>query len=136
MFVNYDPEVDIIDFSVRGRAVACSLYYDHDVVVNLGSEDGKDIIGVMLMCASSYLPLGKRGYDGKTDTLMMGRTTDTPELISECGDFVGYWQPDPEEERAGAYHYVIGVALKRASVHLAEVSAQIAGVPAIGVGGG
>ena len=128
MFVNYDPEFDIIDFSVRGRADSSSLLYDDDVVANLGAEDGRDVVGVLLLCASSYLPLGKRGYDAKTDTLTMGVTTDDPKLISECGEFVGYWDAESAEE--GELQIPIGVALKRASVHLAEVSARIAGVPA------
>ena len=79
MFVNYDPEFDVIDFSVRGRADSSSLLYDDDVVANLGAEDGRDVVGVLLLSASSYLPLGKRGYDAKTDTLDDGRNYGRPQ---------------------------------------------------------
>ena len=129
MRVDYDDEFHILRVDAASRAESSSLLYDDDVVVNVGTEDGRDIVGVEVWAAPTYFPLGKRGYDAKTDTLTMGRTTNDPELINECGDFVGYWQPDPKDAGPGAYHYAIGVALKRASVHLAEVSAQIAGVP-------
>ena len=65
---------------------------------------------------------------------MLGRTTDNPESITESGDFVGYWGPDqyfPDE-----YEVPIGVALKRASVHLAEVSRPDSGRAGVGVGRG
>ena len=128
MRVDYDDEFGVLRVDAAKRAVSSSLHDNVNIYVHMATEDGRDIVGFAIMGAGYYLPLGKRCYDGKTDTLTLGDTTDAPELISECGDFVGYWDAESAEE--GEYEIPIGVALKRASVHLAEVSAQIAGVPA------
>ena len=128
MRVDYDDEFDILRVDAARRAISYPLLHDDDVVVHLAAEDGKQIVGVEIWAALRYLPLGKDGYDANTDTLTMGRTTSNLKFIAECGDFTGYWEPDvnyPDE-----HPEAIGVALKRASVHLAEVSARIAGVPA------
>ena len=66
----------------------------------------------------TYIPLGL-GYDSETDTLIMGTKTNDPTLITETGDFIGYWKLD-EDDSNGARD-PIGVALKHASKHLAEV---------------
>ena len=128
MRVDYDDGFDILRVDAARRVISYPLLHDDDVVVHLATENGCEIVGVEIWAALRYLPLGKEGYDAKTDTLTMGRNTSAPEFITECGDFTGYWEPDvnyPDE-----HPEAIGVALKRASVHLAEVSAQIAGIPA------
>ena len=110
-------------------AVSASLLYASGVVLHLATEDGYDIVGVTVMGASAYLPLGNEGYDVETDTLLMGRSTTDSEYTTENGDIIGYWQLD-EYDPSDGYRDPIGVAIKRASVHLAAVSAELVGVPA------
>ena len=122
MRVRYDPEVDALRVTTETPEAVCESLWDpehHDVVVDLAAEDGLDIVGLDVMWASIYLPLGKRGYDAKTDTLLMGRATTEPELISENGDIIGYWERD-KDEPDGCLN-PIGVAINRASVHLGRV---------------
>ena len=130
MLVSYDDDVrvDILSVSSAVSDGSYELECDRGVVVHLANDEGREIVGFFIMGASHYLPLGKKGYDAKTDTLMLGKITDSPEFITQSGDFIGYWGPDPDFPDEP--NVPIGVALKRASVHLAEVSAQIAGVPA------
>ena len=95
----------------------------HDIVVDLATEDSCDIVGLDVMWASAYLPLGKKGYDPESDTLLMGRATSESELITKNGDIIGYWQMD--NDNPDGIPNPIGVAIKRASVHLAEVSEKM-----------
>ena len=67
--------------------------------------------------------MGKSGYDADTDTLTIGRTSADPELITRNGDLIAYWHSDKHEP--GGYRDPIGVAIRRASVHLAKVSEKI-----------
>ena len=127
-YVHYDDEVDALRITTDAfRVIAnsggtsSSLLYNDDVVVDLATEDGHDIVGLGVLCASLYLPLGKKGYDARTDTLLMGDSTSDPALITENGDFIGYWKADQDD--LDGYLDPIGVAVKRASVHLAEVMA-------------
>ena len=110
-------------------AVSASLLDASGIVLHLATKDGYDIVGVTVMGASAYLPLGNGGYDVETDTLLMGRSTSDPEHITENGDIIGYWQLD-EYDPSDGYRDPIGVAIRRASVHLAAVSAKLVGVPA------
>jgi hypothetical protein len=109
--------------------VSASLLDASGIVVHLATDDGYDIVGVTVMGASAYLPLGNGGYDVETDTLLMGRSTTDPKHITENGDIIGYWQLD-EYDPSDGYRDPIGVALRHASVHLAKVSAELVGVPA------
>jgi uncharacterized protein YuzE len=121
-YVQYDSEVDALRIATNsGGATSSSLWYNSDIVVDLATEDGQDIVGLGVLCASVYLPLGKKGYDAETDTLLMGDSTSDPALITENGDFIGYWKmyKDVEVEEFDP----VGVALKQASVHLAKVNA-------------
>ena len=126
-YVRYDNEIDALRVATdRVGATSSSLWHNSDIVVDLVTEDGHDIVGLGVMCASLYLPLGKKGYDADTDTLLMGDSTSDPALITENGDFIGYWkvfEGDPDGFRAP-----VGVAIKNASVHLAEVVAAPSGV--------
>ena len=103
--------------------VSDSLLDTPGVVVHIATQDGRDIVGVTVMGASAYLPLGNGGYDAETDTLLMGRSTTDPKHITENGDILGYWQLDKYDPSDG-YQYPIGVAIRRASVHLAKVSCE------------
>ncbi len=103
--------------------VSASLLEDPGIVLDLATEDGQEVVGVEILGISAYVPLGKNGYDADTDTLTMGRPTTDPELITENGDLIGYWHADKHEP--GGYQDPIGVAIRRASVHLAKVSEKI-----------
>ncbi len=75
------------------------------------------------MGASAYLPL-KEGYDAETDTLLLGKRTDSPDLVTETGYFVGYWKshrglPDGLVDP-------VGVLIWDASKHLLPVYASFA----------
>ncbi len=85
-------------------------------VVELNGDDRR-VIGVIIQHAEPYVTLEK-GYDAGMDTLTIGKTTDDPDLISENGDFVGYWQPEADDP--GTLE-PIGVALRNASEHLGKV---------------
>ena len=126
MRVRYDPEVDALRVTTDTPGVVSASLLDPEydsVAVDLATEDGCEIVGLDVIWASTYLPLGKRGYDPGADTLLMGRSTCNPELITENGDLVGYWHVDKHEP--GGYRDPIGVAIRRASVHLAKVSEKM-----------
>ena len=126
MKVHYDDDADVLHITTEKRvATAASLLDDPNVAVELATEDGHDIVGLIVMWASSYV---RSEHDAETDTLLIGETAHDPELITENGDLVAYWQVD--EEDPDGYRDPIGVAVRRASVHLAAVSAELAGVPA------
>lgn len=126
MRVRYDPEVDALRITTDTPGVVSASLWDPEydsVAVDLATDDGCEIVGLDVIWASTYLPLGKNGYDADTDTLTMGKTTTDPELITENGDLIGYWHADRHEP--GGYRDPIGVAIKRASVHLAKVSEKM-----------
>ena len=124
MRVRYDHKEDILRLITETPdATSASLLDDPGIAVELATEDGHEIVGVTVLGMSAYLPLGNRGYDAETDTLTMGRTAADPELITRNGDLVGYWQVDKCD--ADGFRDPIGVAIKRASVHLASVSAKM-----------
>ena len=100
-------------------ATSSSLLDDPDIVVDLSEPEGHDIVGLGIMWASGYLPL-KKGYDPEADTLLLGQQITSPRLITENGDFVGYWQP--YEDEPDAFMDPVGVLLRNASKHLAVVT--------------
>ena len=120
MRVYYDKEADVllVRTSVQS-ATSASLLHDPDIVVDLSEPEGHDIVGLSVMWASGYLPL-KKGYDPEADTLLLGLQTTSPGMITENGDFVGYWQP--YEDEPDGFMDPVGVLLRNASKHLAAVS--------------
>ena len=117
MRAKFDREANVLRIASGAPvATASSLVDDLDIAVELATADGHDIVGLIIIGASAYLPLGP-GYDAKTDTLLLGEKTDDPNLITKCGDFVGYWQVDELEPEG--FRDPMGVAIQRASVHLA-----------------
>ena len=123
MRANYDKEANVLRLTMDVQAVtAASLLDDPGIVIDLSASEGHDIIGLVIMGASAYLPLG-RGYNPSTDTLLLGTKTNDPGLITENGDFIGYWQvydDDPSE-----FMDPVGVAIRNASKHLARVIASL-----------
>ena len=123
MRVTYDEEADVLYFyypdCIQGAAEV--FRRGPDVAVFPDLPHGYGITAVEVLGGSAYLPLGN-GYDADLDILTIGETTDDPALISENGDFVGYWEID-EDDPEGARDS-IGVAIRRASIHMAQVSAS------------
>lgn len=130
MRVSHDthPQVDILYFSTGMPDVGgFDILTSPGVIVFIGTEDGHDIVGVEIIGGSAYLPLGKKGYDAKTDTLMLGEKGVKPDLITKNDDFVAYWQVDEEFPDEG-FLTPIGVEIRHVSVHLAEVLATPSGI--------
>ena len=120
MRVIYDREANVLRIITdTPAATAASLLDDPGVAVELATDDGHDIVGLILMGASAYIPPGE-SYDAASDTLLLGRKTTTSGMITENGDFVGYWQP--YEDEPDAFMDPVGVLLRNASKHLAAVS--------------
>ena len=71
----YDPESDALFLSTGEKAaIAHSLDPEWWVVLSFAAEDAyADIVSLELLDVSAYLPLGKRDYDQRTDTLLLGR---------------------------------------------------------------
>ncbi|MCY3637943.1 MAG: DUF2283 domain-containing protein [Chloroflexi bacterium] len=123
MRVSHDthPQADILYFSTGTPDVGGSdILTAPGVVVFVGAEDGHDIVGIEIIGASAYLPLGKKGYDAKTDTLMLGEKCAKPDLITQNDDFVAYWRVDKEFPDVG-FLEPVGVAIKNASAHIANM---------------
>ena len=121
--VIFDQYVDVLRV-MSGQPVndTASLARGPDAAVDLGTEDGYDVVGFQVIGASAIIPFGQ-GYNAEADILTIGSTCDDPDLISENGEFVGYWEsPGP-----GEVHDPIGVSLCNASKHLALVLASRAG---------
>ena len=112
----YDKDVDVLRLLTdEDEATSSSLLGLEEVVVDLDA-DGSQVVGLMVMGASAYLPLGKRGYDPRTDTLTLGTVVDDPAKVTHNANIVTYWQPDRYEPDTGVEP--VGVAIKQASKHL------------------
>ena len=127
MKIRYDHASDALSISMGKSSVISEALWDPEyqgIVVDFAKEDSYDFVGIEVLGLSGYLPLGKRGYDPKSDTLLMGRMPAPcvkPELIIENGDIAVYWQTVDDDDADGIPHPV-AVAVKRASVHLAKVN--------------
>ena len=124
MQVSYDEQDDVLFMreGEPGETCAGLLSTSGLVAVELATEDGHDVIGIVAIGASGYMSPWK-GYDAEHDILTIGETTDDPAFITENGEFVGYWQPydgDPND-----FWDPIGVAIRHASKHLAPVLARL-----------
>lgn len=130
MKVRYDHVSDALSITVGKSSVTSEALWDPEyqgIVVDFAKEDSYDFVGIEVLGLSGYLPLGKRGYDPRSDTLLMGRKLAPgvePELIIENGDIVVYWQTVEDDDADGVPHPV-AVALKRASVHLAKAEGSM-----------
>lgn len=119
----YDKEVDVLRLLTgEDEATSSSLYDDIDIVVDLDKNEER-VLGLMIIGASTYLPLGKRGYDAETDTLTLGTVATEPALITRNADFITYWMKDRYE--GDDTLDPIGVAVKHASKHLAPLSKEV-----------
>ena len=129
MKVRYDHVSDALSITVGKSSVISEALWDPEyqgIVVDFAKEGSYDFVGIEVLGLSRYLPLGKRGYDHKSDTLLIGRTPAPdvePELIIENGDIAVYWQTVDDDDDDGGPHPV-AVAVKRASIHLGKVNNQ------------
>ena len=120
MLVSYDQQVNVLRISTdTPAATAASLLDDPGIAVELATADGHDIVGLIVMGASAYVPFGE-AYNAETDTLLIGRKTGDPKLTIENGDIVGYWKVD--EDDPDGFRDPIGIAIKHASKHFAGIS--------------
>ena len=120
MLVSYDQQANVLRVTTdTPAATAASLLYDPWIAVELATADGHDIVGIIIMGASAYIPFGK-AYSAETDTLLLGRKTDDPKRTTESGDIVGYWEVD--EDDPDGFRDPIGIAIKQASKHFAIIS--------------
>ena len=118
--VTYDKKEDVLRVtSDQTGKTSAGLLRGPDAAVDLATEDGYDVVGLEVLGASALFSPGQ-GYDAKADTLIIGETSDDPRLTTENGDFVGYW----EAANPGETRDPIGVALRHASKHLAELIGQ------------
>lgn len=119
MLVSYDRQVNVLRISTdTPAATAASLLDDPGIAVELATADGHDIVGLIVMGASAYVPFGE-AYNAETDTLLIGRKTGDPKLTIENGDIIGYWKVD--EDDPDGFRDPIGIAIKRASKHFAGI---------------
>ena len=120
MLVSYDQQANVLRVTTdTPAATAASLLDDPGIAVELATADGHDIVGIIIMGASAYIPFGK-AYSAETDTLLLGRKTGDPKLTTESGDIVGYWEVD--EDDPDEFRDPIGIAIKQASKHFAVIS--------------
>ena len=123
----YDQEVDALRLLTGEKgATSASLLDLPEVVLDLATEEGHHVVGIEVLGASAYLPLGKHGYDAQTNTLTLGIAVCDPDRITENGDIVTYWQT--VEEEPGSFMDPIGVAVRNASIHLSALSGQMGAV--------
>ena len=122
MRVHYDRDVDILHLTMGRMKTSASLLDDPGVVVHLAAANGHEVVGLVLMGASVYIPLGQ-GYDRLRDTLLLGRKTDPNLVITETGDFIGYWHNDPDD--LDGIMDPVGVELRHASKHIAQAMAPL-----------
>ena len=124
MKVDYDRDDDVLHVTTESWAVtSASLLDDPNVVVELATTNGHDVVGLLVIWASSYV---RSGHDAETDTLRMGKTTHAPDLITRNGDIVVYWRVN--EDDPDGFQDPIGVTIERASVYLAKASLEMVDV--------
>ena len=123
MRAHYDKEVDVLRLTAGAPAeTTASLLDDPGIAVNLATTNGHEVVGLILMGASGYIPLGQ-GYDRVTDTLLLGRKTDPNLMITKTGDFIGYWHNDPDD--FDGVMDPVGMELRHASKHIAQAMAPL-----------
>ena len=120
--VMYDPVADVLRFLTGEDEVTSATLIDaYEVVVSLATDEGHHIVGIDVMGASSYLPMGKSGYDPDNDTLTLG-STPAEAGVTENGDIVGYWMVDAVD--SGSFMDPVGVVIRNASQHLGQIGRE------------
>ena len=131
----YDSESDVLHISSGRPSDGATPMEEPEldlIAIEAAGADNRNLVGVELIFAASYVapyfrlrrenaPLRAGNpeltrYDPATDTLTWGVTTDAPGMVSQAGDLIAYWQPDPEDE---TFFAAIGLSLRNAAKHLA-----------------
>ena len=96
--ISYDPDVCILNITTANRGVtSTSLDHDYDVIADLSSEHSPSkVVALEILDPINYLPLGARGYDEETDTLLLG-SKEGATSVEANGDLAAYWKPDPDD---------------------------------------
>ena len=83
-------KLDVLRF-LKGEdeATSATLREECEVAVSLATEGGHHIVGIDVMGASAYLPLGKLGYDPDTYFLSFG-STPCDAVVTEHCDIICY----------------------------------------------
>ena len=121
--VHYDHEADIVTIRTgRMPSAGSSLEDTMHIVVETGCNGDRDVVGLVIMGASSYLaphfiPCQRKHqlshYDKKSDTLTLGTVTDSQAMISPGEEgMVVHWKRDKVDENG---FEPIGVTLQNAS---------------------
>ena len=118
--VHYDPAPGIHGLLLQSGEIGVGSYglAPHNIAVDVGSEETYEIVSVEIVGALGYLPLGRHGYCAETDVLTLGSVIDNPDLISENGDLVGYWEKDSDPDIG---MILAAVEIRNASKHLSGV---------------
>ena len=136
--VRYDPEADVLDIRTDRISYGATPLEGPElgfIAVESAGENDRDIVGVIIIFAASYLapyfrlrrenapprignPEHTR-YDPDTDTLTWGDITDDPEMVSQAGDLTAYWQPEEDSDEDDPFFDPIGLSLRNAAEHLA-----------------
>ena len=138
--VSYDPESDVLHISAGQKSDGATPMEEPEldlIAIEAAGEDNRNLVGVIMIFASSYVAPYFRSrrenapprvgnpeitaYDRATDTLTWGITTAAPDMVSQAGDLIAYWRPDPEDE---TFFEAIGLSLLNASKHLAPFFAR------------
>ncbi len=92
MRVFYDSKTDVLGLRTGEHEELCASPIDcYDFVVCLSEEFGNQTVGVDIVGALVYLPLGKRGCDSATDSLCLD-CTPVEAFVTSKGDITGYWK--------------------------------------------
>ena len=134
--IDYDPEVDVLRITTEQRPwVGWHLEDDMNLVVKVGENHDRDVIGLLLIGGSGYTepyfrvkdspePVwAGRGaatrYDPEADTLTWGISHDDPERITQAYPVVVYWGfPELEDDDDVPLIPALGAALLNAAKHL------------------
>ena len=136
--VRYDPEADVLDIRTDRISYGATPLEGPElgfIAVESAGENDRDIVGVIIIFAASYLAPYFRlrrenapprignpehtHYDPDTDTLTWGDITDDPEMVSQAGDLTAYWQPEEDSAEDDPFFDPIGLSLRNAAKHLA-----------------
>ena len=131
----YDSEADILAIITERQSDDTTPLEGPElgfIAIDSSGDDSRDVVGVEMIFAASYVAPYFRSrrenappragnpehtsYDPATDTLTWGIATAAPGMVSQAGDLIAYWQPDPEDE---TFFEAIGLSLRNAAKHLA-----------------
>ena len=119
LIAHYDPEIEAV--SLHYDQSTCGGYEvaeNWSIILHVLDDDGRKGAELEVIGIGAWLPLGKRNYCHKTDTLTFGDDVAKATIIAENGDLIAYWAPD---EYDPSDLVVAAVDLRNASQHLASV---------------